>query len=194
MRYINADKLLKELQDDIDLGGIVTTGLDINYIKSWVVDNEVVKVSEIQDILDTYSLELTDYKAICEIIKLINPKPKKYNGLTLQEWEQLKKVNFVKITYGESNKKILLSDFVIFSENLITPSKDFVRKIKLLPDPNGFYRGHISDKCPVPGNVEVEVILFSGDVIKNLAGKFDWDVEDYNQGIKAYRILGVSDE
>ena len=129
------------------------------------------------------------------------PKPELYSGFTAEEWEQLAKLDYMLVEGWNdmrtgsdigflSNAYIADSGtirFVFKACNGSTYGRDFV---KLIEQPN--WRPHMTDECPVPGRVKIQVEFEDGARAVSLASRFDWKrVLLRLQNIRAYRILVV---
>ena len=130
-----------------------------------------------------------------------SPEPKPYSGLTLEEWKQLANLDYMLVEgwndMGTGSDIGFLSNayiadsgtirFVFKACNGSTYGRDFV---KLIEQPN--WRPHMTDECPVPGRVKIQVEFEDGARAVSLASRFNWKrVLLRLQNIRAYRILGT---
>ena len=111
-----------------------------------------------------------------DIDKLITPQPKKYGGLTVDEWYQLLKLH---------NIRIILEGAHGYYLNIDTLNKA-MDKIELAPDPEGHYRHHNGGESPLPANVLIEIGHTKSLVMA--------DDKVWRGCVFGYRIIGVSDE
>ena len=124
-----------------------------------------------------------------------SPEPKLYSGFTADEWKQML-VGGPLLCGTDGLESAYWIDSIdeaaeyIFRSGLGVGSSGFT-KVTLLEQPN--WRSHMTDNCPVPGRVNVQLWFTTPPGTNGPCGIWLASLAGWNQsnGIRAYRILGV---
>jgi len=151
----------------------------VNWSDIQISINNAKPMIAIEDIRKQVSRteEVPAYAIIATIKKMINPQPEKHGGLTIEQWEQLKKHPFVTIILtGFDAKVMFLDDY----------QGEYDDGIKLQPDPENMTRTDLD----LPDGIEIEVTNNNGskDIITT---PFKSTLQTI---MKHYRLLGVAED
>ena len=121
-----------------------------------------------------------------------SPEPKLYSGFTTDEWNLMLKGG--PLLCGADIGQTWIDSFDVdmideFSSGGGNQNRRF-KSVKLIEQPN--WRPHLTDECPVPGRVMVEIKTEGGGGGTGKAAQFFWirDMKDFSH-TRAYRILGT---
>ena len=113
-------------------------------------------------------------------------EPKLYSGFTPEEWELMFKGGPLLCEVEGWNEWIDYFD----GNDFRCGRRAKFSNVRLLEQPN--WRPHMTDECPVPGRVKIQVEFEDGARLFSLASRFNWKrVLLRLQNIRAYRILGM---
>ena len=155
----------------------------------------------------TCTLERRVEELVLEIMKLkghteeahgrLNAESEPYSGFTLEEWKLMFKGGPLLCGVGSGT---LWIEFIHVLNAIDGPvfhsgtgiHKTIHRAVELIEQPN--WRPHLSDDCPVPGRVRVEVSFDDNSLSKDadVASSFLWISKGHYSDIRAYRILNRS--
>ena len=156
---------------------IITNPNEFNeYIKS--EEKEMVSVADIEKLIKKYEHQnVLNFKHMfSEFRQAMSLPPKRYGGLTIEEWEQLNTLDFIYVLLSPT-RQVKLSKWII--------KKQLSKSAKILSDPEGFLRYHDGSEQPIPDNVIIEKARKDNDGYTGKAIDVMW-LETFG-----YRILGV---
>ena len=124
-------------------------------------------------------------------------EPKLYSGFTTDEWKLMLKGGPLLCEVEGEKVWIDRFDDKCLGRPVIGNTEHWFNEVKLLEQPN--WRPHMTDECPVPGRVRVEIRFIPYRTISDdsachttiVADSMDWEKIGSRGDIYAYRILGM---
>ncbi len=150
----------------------------------------MVSADKMQKLITKYDVNGNSFYLIAELRKLINPKPKLYGGLTIEDWGKLSNLFHVMVSgYLDSGiHNYYLNDFI--------KRKGIDATICLLPDQENhirYFSCSLFNNAPIPDKIEIELhSLNSTKKYKSYGGSVNWC--KFNKYFSGYRIVGVKGE
>ena len=158
----------------------------------------IEKLEKYPATIEMIPLSQPNAELLREAVKKMTPEPKLYSGFTADEWNMMLKDG--PLLCNADIGQIWIDSFDVdmideFSSGGGNQNRRF-KSVKLIEQPN-WRLSHMTDECPVPGRVRVEVAYNDKDDNEDDASgnvsDFIWKRRGHHSDICAYRILGMGE-
>jgi len=172
-KYVSVNDLEISFNNSSQLYPATHYGLVAEVLKNGKPMIAIEDIKEFVEMLYPKGENDVNLYAINGLRKIINPQPEKHGGLTIEQWEQLRKHPYVRVEYDIRSMGYLFE--VISLESIA----------RIIPDLPNMTRTALD----LPDGIEIEITETDSS-----KGLFVTPIAKTKMAFKHYRILGVAED